>query len=343
MAKLLGRRPKTPPLRHDQRIVVGGVVLVAALAGCTGSQPEAEPTSGTPTSPESSPPVSATSSPTPAWTPTPTPTPAEFDPAAAFATVEYLATEIGPREAASAAFDDAAQYVQSRFESLGYRVTTMPVPVPAGDSWGVPVGAGTSENVIADPAGFDPAQPHVVIGAHLDTVAVAPGAEDNGSGVAVVLELARMAAEQPPTIPVRFIAFGAEEPRGRGDDLHHFGSRDYVAALSAAHRRAVRAMVSLDRVGVPADAVPISTGGTGTTTVLEALLAAANSADVPAREDDQNRASDHWSFEKADIPAARIGSVPYAAYHSAADLPRVVDPRQLEQAGTIAWTWLQTL
>ncbi|HEY9377242.1 MAG TPA: M28 family peptidase, partial [Jiangellaceae bacterium] len=282
---------------------------------------------------------------TPRPTPTqsPTPTPQVFDPAGAHATVEYLATRIGPREAASTAFDQAVNYVQSRFESLGYRVTTVPVPVPAGDSWGVPVGAGTSENVIADPPGFDPAKPHVVIGAHLDTVAVAPGAEDNASGVAVVLELARMAAEEPTPVPVRFVAFGAEEPRGRGDDLHHFGSQDYVAALSAGERRAVEAMVALDRVGVPANAVPVSTGGTGTAAVMEALLAAADRAGVPARRDDQNRASDHWSFEKADIPAARIGSVPYAAYHSADDLPSVVDSRQLDRVGTIMWTWLQTL
>ena len=266
-----------------------------------------------------------------------------FDPAAAFATVEHLAGQVGPREAASAAYDEAVQFVISQFESLGYEVSTMPVPVPAGDSWGVPVAAGTSENVIADPPGFDQAGPHVLLGAHLDTVAVAPGAEDNGSGVAVLLELARMAAQQPSAIPVRFIAFGAEEPRGRGDDLHHFGSQDYVATLSAAQRDAVLAMVSLDRVGVPADAVPVSTGGTGTTAVLDALLAAAGSAGVPARQDDQNRASDHWSFEKADIPAARVGSVPYAAYHSADDVPAVVDPAQLGRVGAIMWAWLQTL
>jgi hypothetical protein len=312
------------------------------LAGCSATAPEDAPTSRSPSA-ESSPTLSATSSAEPTPTPTPTPTPAVFDPAAAVATVEHLAIEIGPREAASRAFDEAVKFVQSRFESLGYRVTTMPVPVPAGDSWGVAVEAGTSENVIADPPGFDPAEPHVVIGAHLDTVAVAPGAEDNASGVAVVLELARMAAEEPTPVPVRFIAFGAEEPRGRGDDLHHFGSQDYVAALSAAERRAVQAMVALDRVGVRADAVPVSTGGTGTPAVMEALLAAADRADVPARQDDQNRTSDHWSFEKADIPAARLGSVPYAAYHSADDLPPVVDSRQLGRVGTITWTWLQTL
>ena len=234
-----------------------------------------------------------------------------FDPAAAFATVEHLAGQVGPREAASAAYDEAVQFVISQFESLGYEVSTMPVPVPAGDSWGVPVAAGTSENVIADPPGFDQAGPHVLLGAHLDTVAVAPGAEDNGSGVAVLLELARMAAQQPSAIPVRFIAFGAEEPRGRGDDLHHFGFQDYVATLSAAQRDAVLAMVSLDRVGVPADAVPVSTGGTGTTAVLDALLAPpAARGSRPGRTTRTGR-SDHWSFEKADIPAARVGSVPY--------------------------------
>jgi hypothetical protein len=43
----------------------------------------------------------------------------------------------------------------------------------------------------------------------------------------------------------------------------------------------------------------------------------------------------HLSFEKADIPSARVGSVPYPAYHSAADLPDVVDPAQLDRVGTI--------
>ena len=40
------------------------------------------------------------------------------------------------------------------------------------------------------------------------------GAEDNASGVAVMLELARLAAHEPTRLPVAFVAFGAEEPRG---------------------------------------------------------------------------------------------------------------------------------
>ncbi|MGH8775908.1 MAG: M28 family metallopeptidase [Jiangellaceae bacterium] len=310
------------------------------VGGCSDDEPSAAPS---PTASPAPTPRRTTSSPTPTRTPTPTPTPAAFDPAAAFATVEHLATQIGPREAASAAFDEAAAYVQAQFAALGYAVTQQPVPVPAGDSWGVSVQAGTSANVIADPAGFDPAAPHVVIGAHLDTVAVAPGAEDNASGIGVMLDLARMAVEEPLNIPVRFVAFGAEEPRGRGDSMHHFGSQDYVAGLSAPQRAAIVAMVSIDRVGVRTGGVPIATGGTGTIEVMDALAAAATSQGIMPLTSQDNRASDHWSFEKADIPCARLGSVPYAGYHSADDLPGVVDSVQLSRVGATVWTWLRGL
>jgi Zn-dependent M28 family amino/carboxypeptidase len=338
------KRELRRPVDTGRRQILGwvGVAAGAALLGACSDDEPAASSSPTPTATEATDPAPA-STPTPTRSSTPTPTPVVFDPAAAFAVVEYLAARVGPREAASAAFDEAAAYVQSRFEDLGYAVTQTPVPVPAGDSWGVPVDAGTSQNVVADPPGFDPATPHVVIGAHLDTVAAAPGAEDNASGIGVMLELARMAAAEPPALMVRFIAFGAEEPRGRGDSLHHFGSQAYVRDLPAAQRAAVAAMVSLDRVGVSAPSVPLATGGTGTTQVLDALSAASDLAGIPTTRSLDNRASDHWSFEKADIPSARMGSVPYPGYHSAGDVPGVVDPDQLGRVGTIMWTWLGTL
>jgi Zn-dependent M28 family amino/carboxypeptidase len=203
----------------------------------------------------------------------------------------------------------------------------------------VPVEAGRSFNVVAEPPGFDPTRPHVVVGAHLDTVAVAPGAEDNASGVAVLLELARLAAEHDTRLPVVLVAFGAEEPRGPGDDLHHFGSQHTVRELGPERRRALRAMVSLDRVGV-GGVVPVCTGPLSPPPVQRALLRAAARVDVPARGC-ENTASDHWSFEKAGFTVARLGSTSYAAYHSADDRPAVVNPRQLGRTGRVAWEWLR--
>jgi Peptidase family M28 len=273
--------------------------------------------------------------------PSATPRPA-MDARAAMRDISHLAGEIGPREATSRNFAEAAAFVQTRFERLGYQVRRTTVRVPAGNSWGTPVRRGRSANVIAEPKGFDPSKPHVVIGAHLDTVPVAPGAEDNASGVAVMLQLAAMVSRQPMALPVQFVAFGAEEPRGNGDALHHFGSRQFVAGLSRSERRAVQAMVALDRVGVPAGYVPVCTATANGDRLRDAIRTAARRADITTRPC-ANRTSDHWSYAKMGIPAVRLGGVSYPGYHSPGDLPRVVDRRQLDRVGRTVWAWLVTL
>ena len=332
-------------VRYTAAAVLAGTALVAACTGSGDQTPDGGNAATPPATVTGAPPAAGTQAPATGPDGQATATyrpPPEFDAERAVATVVHLAGEIGPREATSPAFHEAADWVADQFAGLGYDVEQIDVSVPEGDpsyrpEWGTVVESGTSANVIADPPGFDVEAPHVVIGAHLDSVAVAPGAEDNASGVAVVLELARLAAAMPLAVDVRFIAFGAEEPRGSGDRMHHFGSQQYVAELPGTD--AVTAMVSLDRVGVAAASVPICTGGTGSTAVRDALLEIADAIDIAAHSC-ENRSSDHWSFEKADVPAARLGSVPYAAYHSSRDRPGVVDQEQLERVGDIVWRWL---
>jgi Zn-dependent M28 family amino/carboxypeptidase len=191
--------------------------------------------------------------------------------------------------------------------------------------------------VVATPASFDPTKPHLVVGAHLDTVPQAPGAEDNASGVAVVLAVAEAVSGRRTRLPVVFVAFGAEEPRGDPED-HHYGSRRYVELLGRAERTAVRGMVSLDRVGV-GTRVPVGSAGSSDP-VQQQLLAAARRAGVPTVADPGQRSSDHWSFVRAGLPGARLGSTPYAGYHSAGDVPQVVSPAQLERVGRLLLAWV---
>ena len=308
--------------------VVIAVTAAALLTACSSDTAEPDP------SPEARPTKTASSTPTESASPA---APA-FEVSRVRTDIRYLAREIGPRHGTSDAYREAADWVQERFTELGYSVRRQQVDVPAGTSWGIPVPAGRTPNVIASPSGFDDAAPHRIVGAHLDTVPQAPGAEDNASGVAVMLELARLHADSDD--PVRFIAFTSEEPRGPGDNLHHFGSRAYVNRLDAQQREAMRAMVSLDRVGVRSRDVPLCTGGLGTLDVRRQLGSAGRDADVQTSRCANNRASDHWSFERNDLPSARVGSVPYAAYHSARDLPGVVDDRQLERVGALMTAWL---
>ncbi|GAB3400325.1 M28 family metallopeptidase [Flindersiella endophytica] len=262
--------------------------------------------------------------------------------------VELLAGEIGPREATSPAFGRAGTYVEQRFREAGLTVRRQVFDLPAGDSWGVRVPSGRSFNVIAVTPGFGARLPHVVVGAHLDTVPQAPGAEDNASGVAVLLELARLIGlTEDDQLRAALIAFGAEEPRGQGDDRHHYGSRAYVARMSRRERAACREMVSMDRVGTGTNprvrfGGKTSSIGVSGEPVATWLVSAGHEVgvDVAFEPSDTNRSSDHWSFHKGGIPAARLGGNPYSAYHSAADKPAVVDSGMLGATGAVMWEWL---
>ena len=314
------------------------------LTACSANSVDG-PTPGSPqqsAEPEPSPEPATPSAEAPAEsTPESTPQPVsadDLDPETAVRAVRHLAGRIGPREATSRSFARAADWVAAGFQRWGYEVERQGVRAPAGVSWdGVPVPAGRSENVVATRPGFDPAEPHLVVGAHLDTVPQAPGAEDNASGIGVMLAVAEAVAERRTRLPVVFVAFGAEEPRGAPED-HHYGSRRYVALMSAGERAALRGMVSMDRVGVGAT-VPIGSAGDGDP-LQRALLAAAHRLGVPAVPDPGQRSSDHWSFVRAGLPGARLGSTPYAAYHDASDVPSVVSPAQLRRVGRIVLAWL---
>ena len=73
---------------------------------------------------------------------------------------------------------------------------------------------------------------------------------------------------------------------------------------------------------------------------MRVVLAAAEQAGVPT-DAQVNRSSDHWQFVLAGMPGIRIGSTPYAAYHSAADLPPVVSRAQLARSGRLVLAWLR--
>jgi len=301
--------------------------LLLALPACD-ADPDAVP--------DPLPSVSTTPSVQPS-TPRPPPRPAALKLATAIQAVEHLAGTIGPRHATSRAFQQAAAWTAGRFRALEYDVRRQVFEVPGGNSWGVPVDAGRSSNVIATPEDFRPNKPHRIVGAHLDTVPQAPGAEDNASGIGVLLAVAEATAGARTRLPVVFVAFGAEEPRGPSDLDHHYGSRHYVATLSGKQRRNLRGMVSLDRVGV-GDVLPICTA-TSEDPLQEALVRAAARANVAAARC-ENRSSDHWSFVRDGLTGVRLGSTPYAEYHSAADLPEVVDRAQLARAGRTLLAWV---
>ncbi len=89
-------------------------------------------------------------------------------------------------------------------------------------------------NVVGVAAAATPDRPRILVGAHFDTVVGTPGADDNASGVAAMLETARLLAGLELDATVEFVGFNLEEPQGL---TYRVGSRAYAAD---ARRRSVR-------------------------------------------------------------------------------------------------------
>jgi Peptidase family M28 len=151
--------------------------------------------------------------------------------------VERLSIDFHPRSAEHVNnLDQAADYIVDEFRSVepAVRVEVQPVLV----------GGRTYKNIIAR---FGPEiGPPLVIGAHYDSHGQTPGADDNASGVAGLLELARLLGSTPPAHAIELVAYTLEEPP-------HFGSRDMGSAWHArtlvSSGRGARLMLSLEMIG----------------------------------------------------------------------------------------------
>jgi hypothetical protein len=158
-----------------------------------------------------------------------------IDEAALRTHVVTLSQSFHPRSHAHPAnLDRAADYIAAQLRATGART----------DEQRYEVEGRTYRNVIAR---FGPEQgPLLVIGAHYDSWDDTPGADDNASGVAGLLELARVLATHPPPGAVELVAFSLEEPPFFRSE--HMGSMRHARALREQGRE-VRLMLSLEMIG----------------------------------------------------------------------------------------------
>ena len=150
-------------------------------------------------------------------------------------------------------------------------------------------GRRVTHNVIAETPGGD-GERVVMAGGHLDSVRGGPGINDNGSGVAALIEAAEAIGPDPPGARVRLAFWGAEE-------LGLLGSRHYVNSLDRAEQRRISAYLNFDMVGSP-NAVP-ELYGDGDADLERVLRSAAGRS---LGETEVGGASDHAPFEEAGVP-----------------------------------------
>ncbi|MBI1975328.1 MAG: Zn-dependent exopeptidase M28, partial [Parcubacteria group bacterium] len=204
--------------------------------------------------------------------------------------------------------------------SYGYQVRFQPFTFNASPNRKVL--ATTDRNVIASKTGRDTTKV-LVVGAHYDSVENSPGADDNASGTAVLLEVARILASRTPDIAVELVAFGAEE-----DGL--IGSLAYV--LHNKGRRIV-GMVNIDMAGVGEFIWIANDQGPNYLTAL--ALDAAKKLGIAATQE-RSASSDHVSFETMGIPVVFFNRPENDNIHSPKDAFDKVVPRFVRDMAQIA-------
>lgn len=170
-------------------------------------------------------------------------------------------------------------------------------------------GIATTSNVIAESAGGNPNNV-VMVGAHLDSVNAGPGVNDNGSGSAMILEIAEQMAKVKPRNKVRFAWWGAEE-------ANLVGSTFYVNNLSQEEREKITLYLNFDMVGSPnhvffiydgddSDAEGAGPGPAGSAEIEKVFEAYFESVGLPYQGTDFDGRSDYGPFIANGIPSGGL-------------------------------------
>jgi len=292
------------------RILVA-LSICLVLTGCAAT-PAERASSGPFGTATSGPARSDTASPSPAAAPgtaTPGPSAVAADALAARVDAAHIRPHLaalqaiadahgGHRVDGSPGFTASVAYLVTQLEAAGYAVAVLPFVYRNGGA------DRESVNVVAEHPGLA-ADEVLVLGAHLDSVAVGPGINDNGSGVMTLLAMAEALTEfAPAPRSVRFAFWGAEESG-------QHGSQAYVAGLEATELSRITAYLNFDMLGSPnhvrfvyADAgAPV--GSDAITDLFSGHFAmrglAWESIDLGGK-------TDHWPFAAAGIPTGGLFS-----------------------------------
>lgn len=219
--------------------------------------------------------------------------------------LEVLAGEIGDRLSGSGNETSAAGYITDVFEEIGYTTETqwfMAYDDYEGTSFG-------SSNVVAVKQGESDQQ--IIVGAHYDSVDEdgSQGADDNASGVAVLLETAERVFDQETPYTIVFVAFGAEE-----EGL--WGSAYYVDQLKRSEQKKIIGMINLDCL-IAGDKVYVY-GNEGAGSMRDWVLADAKQQGVKmeGRTNEDMFNEDGTPCECSDFDAFEKSNIPYAYFEA---------------------------
>ena len=263
--------------------------------------------------------------------------------------VEHLAGELSPRDHLRGAnLDRAADWIAGEFRRAGLAVELQEYELPQG----------RFRNVVGFRFGLEQDEPVRVLGAHYDAWGDSPGADDNASGVAVLLELVRTLPAMRPRRSQYFVAFGTEEPpffatpsmgshvfarslRERGVDVDLMAALDLVGYYTDEPRSQAYPYVGLGLLYPRRGNFVAVVGDLGSGSILHRMrLAMAQATELDVRTFRGPRsvpglmASDHWSFRQLGYPGVLVTDTAYLRYpwyHTAQDTPDRLDYERMAE------------
>lgn len=260
--------------------------------------------------------------------------------------IKFLSSdELKGRGLGSEGLDSAAEFIARKFQEAGLK--------PVGDTegsffqmWKEPDLNMEMKNVVGVIPGKKPemSSQSVVIGAHYDHLGMGwpdaregnrgkihPGADDNASGVSVLIELARVLGENlKPDRSVVFAAFTGEETGRKG-------SKYYVANEKQYPTKKCIGMINLDTVGRLEKRKLLILGAGSAREWMPIFRGAASVTGVETETVTESLdSSDNISFEEAGVPAVQLFSGPHLDYHRPTDTAEKIDAQGLAKVASVA-------
>lgn len=248
-------------------------------------------------------------------------------------TIRFLSSDdLQGRGLSTQGIDMAAGYIAQKFKEAGLK--------PAGDTdgsyfqeWQDPENTALMKNVIGVVPGkrAELSAQNVVVGAHYDHLGPGyPGADDNASGVAVLIELANVLAKSlNHDRSVVFVAFTGEEAGKKGSKYYVASQKRYPAGKSIG-------MLNLDTVGRLGKKKLLVLGAGSAREWVHIFRGAGfvTGVDIETVSEELD-SSDQKSFQEAGIPAVQLFSGPHLDYHKPTDTVDKIDPDGLVKVASI--------
>ena len=163
----------------------------------------------------------------------------------------------------------------------------------------------------------------IIICAHYDSAPTSPGANDNGSGTLVLLELAKRFSRKDLNNTIRFVSFDAEEWNKIGSYMYVEGRKQKLTGNKTDLEK-IKAVINIDTVGSGDKIYSISSKK-----YVDMVRSGAEDSgiDVDMREGYNAPQFDGWPFHKEGIPVIHFGVSPYRYFHTPDDTKEKIEPR----------------